>query len=213
MKQKDRTVNFNMGYADLSAICRQKTNTIMRDIAEFERFNIFAEQVQEFRSLAIDFDNTPTDQEFLGVVTASTLSKDELANSVRGKIKELSIFIKQYFGIKSNVYQSLQIKDLSRLNDLSLYRLANSVVRLAKTIDNSSAVAIASIVAETETNNTLFDKAIEEKAILIEERNIATHYRVIFANKLYEQLMDYCEIGRLIWIETHEAKYNDYVIY
>ncbi len=213
MKQKNRTINFNMSYAELSGICKQKANTIMRDIAEFDRFNITAEQIIAFKESVNNFDDLQIDQELLGVVTAATSEKDELANKVRGKIKELSLFIKQYFGIKSNVYQNLRIKELSRMNDLQLHRSANSVVRTARFIDNSSSDAIEIIISEIEIANNLFDNAIENKAIMIEKRNIATHKRIVFANKIYDELINYCEIGRVIWGETHEAKYNDYVIY
>jgi len=213
VKQKYRATNFNMSYAELSGICRQKANTIMRDIAEFERFNISAEEIIEYKESVKEFDNMQIDQELLGLVTAVTHQKGKLAEQVRSRIKELSIFIKQYVGIKSSVYQSRIIKDMSRMTDLQLYRMANGVIRIARRIDNSSASAIEGIILELETTNNLFDKIIEEKATMAENRNIATDKRIEAANQLYEKLSNYCEIGRVIWYETHEAKYNDYIIY
>ena len=190
MKQKYRATNFNMSYAELSGICRQKANTIMRDIAEFERFNISAEEIIEYKESVKEFDNMQIDQELLGLVTAVTHQKGKLAEQVRSRIK-----------------------DMSRMTDLQLYRMANGVIRIARRIDNSSASAIEGIILELETTNNLFDKIIEEKATMAENRNIATDKRIEAANQLYEKLSNYCEIGRVIWYETHEAKYNDYIIY
>ena len=47
----------------------------------------------------------------------------------------------------------------------------------------------------------------------IANRDNAAKERVEKANELYALLTRYCEIGKSIWYETNEAKYNDYIIY
>jgi hypothetical protein len=44
------------------------------------------------------------------------------------------------------------------------------------------------------------------------ERDDATEERINLANALYNNLAKYCQIGKSIWDDISEAKYNDYVI-
>ncbi len=213
MKQSVKKTNFSMSYADLSGISKQKVNTVIRDIAEFERFGITAEQVNAFRAKVEDFDNTQIDQEFRGVIVAATVQKNELANQVRHLIRETSVFIKQHYGLQSSAYQTLEIKELSQLSDTKLFRRANSVIRVARLVAGELPTGIETAVNELETVNNSFSNSIENKNSLVEQRDIATHGRISLANSIYKELMEYCEIGQVVWAETHEAKYNDYVIY
>jgi len=71
----------------------------------------------------------------------------------------------------------------------------------------------AAIITELTNACQAFEDAFAEQRKAIANRDIATENRAEIGNALYEKLMNYCGFGQAIWVETNEAKYNDYVIY
>lgn len=213
MKPIVNKTNFSMSYADLAGISKQKVNTVIRDITEFERFNVTLEKVNAFKAKVEEFDNTQIDQEHRGVIVATTEQKNELANKVRHLIRETTMYFRQTYGANSKFVNAMSISELSSLTDLELHRRAVSVVRVSKIATDELPSSVIGIVNELESTNEAFNNAIDTKSTLVELRDIAAHERVELANSIYKELMNYCEIGQVVWAETHEAKYNDYVIY
>ncbi|MFC2093968.1 hypothetical protein ACFLSV_08725, partial [Bacteroidota bacterium] len=68
-------------------------------------------------------------------------------------------------------------------------------------------------LTELETKCQTLEDALDEQADAIADRDIATEDRIETGNALYDKLINYCSFGQQIWIETDEAKYNDYIIY
>lgn len=80
-----------------------------------------------------------------------------------------------------------------------------------------SQLADEGLTAEKITNliaqRNALDVAIDAQAQGISDRDVATESRVEALNKLYQLLTKYAGIGRDVFYETNEAKYNDYIIY
>ena len=68
---------------------------------------------------------------------------------------------------------------------------------------------IDSLDAEAQSMEDEMNNIAEREAI----RDIKTQERVDKGNELYDFVASYCEIGKIIWQDVDEAKYNDYVIY
>ncbi len=213
MNTNEMKSNFKMSYAELSGLSKQKANTILRDIEVFERLGISADQIMAFKLRVEEFDTKQIDEEYRGEVTTATQSKNEIAEQVIQHIRELSLIVRKHFGKNSGIYLSLKIKELSTVNDLNLFRKANKVCRILRTLDSEFINPFEPVMVELETLSGNFTQSIEYKEQKVEERDIATHARIEEANSIYNEVSYYCNLGQVIWAERNEAKYNDYLIY
>jgi hypothetical protein len=64
-----------------------------------------------------------------------------------------------------------------------------------------------------ETEAQLFEDKLNSVAEGKKLRDDKARERVDLANELYDFVVLYCKIGKLIWENVNEAKYNDYIIY
>jgi len=213
MYSKESKVNFSMSYAELSGVSKQRANTILRDIAEFENYGISEAEILAFKAKVAGFDSMRIDEDYRGLVMQATQDKDELADRIRGKVRELATFIRRTYSTKSGAYARLKLGNIAKLNDLKLYRTVNSFCYVSRSLELELTANIADRLSILEDLNMQFNALIEEKSRRIEERDIATLNRVLLANEIYNQFSEYSRIGQVIWAESNEAKYNDYVIY
>jgi len=213
MYSTEKKTNFKISYAELSMLSHQSYDTIMRDITEFEHFGISSNEVEALKSQAEELDNTPKDEELQGVVMDITISKNEIAEQVRMLIRKSTTFIKLVYNPSTGVYKSLDVESLSRKNDYELYNTAFGVVRISRLKADDFSPNLQDVATELEAAaNQLLQKK-KERHFAIQNRDIATQARVELANSLYSKLSKLTSLGREIWIEQDEAKYNDYVIY
>ncbi len=209
----ERKTNFNMSYAKLSILSYQSCDTIMRDIAEFERFGISSSKVTAFQSQVEALDNTPQDEELQGIVTDITLAKNKLVEQAKTLIREATLFIKLVYPKNTGVYNSLKLTNFSQKSNYELYRMSFGIVRIARLKADSLSPELQTVADELESvSNQLRDK-LKEQYFAMQNRDLATQERVELANSIYKQLSMFYTIGQGVWLERNEAKYNDYIIY
>jgi len=213
MYSKELKTNFNMAYADLSALSKQQVNTIMRDITEFENYGISAAEIQAFRTKVEELDNMRIDEDYRGLVMEATQSKDALAKPIKSSVREIAFFVKQTYDVQSGSYARLNIGEIGKLSDFKLFRTARSFCRVVRSMNLPLTDAIENKLSELESNYEQFSELINEKDKRVEERDVATLNRVLLANEIYNKFSNYSQLGQVIWAERNEAKYNDYVIY
>jgi hypothetical protein len=115
----------------------------------------------------------------------------------------------------SGEYRIFEFKDMAKLSDSDLNKLAKRVVRIGTTYLAqlaSEGLTQAMLTALTALSNS-FDDAQDAQEVAIENRNLATQDRVEKGNTLYAEVARLCSIGRTLYAETNPAKYNDYIIY
>ena len=71
----------------------------------------------------------------------------------------------------------------------------------------------AAILTDLAAKIIVSDNAITLKHTRVSERDIAVNDRIELGNGLYADLVSLADIGKHIWEDVNEAKYNDYVIY
>jgi len=213
MYSKESKVNFSMSYAELAGVSKQRANTIMRDIAEFENYGIKAAEIAAFKAKVVEFDKMRIDEDYRGLVMQATQDKDVLAKQIRSNIRTIAMFVKRAYNTQTGAYARLKLGKIAQISDLKLYRTTNSFCRIVRALDIPLTDTIVEHLSALESENEQFNALIEQKNIKIEERDIATLVRVAMANEIYSQFSDYCNVGQVIWAEQNEAKYNDYVIY
>ena len=215
MKKEEEKRDFSMSFAELEQFVRNVISSMRRDSAEFDNYGVSAGDIDDFEDLCNDFEDLPTDAELEGIVTIKTQAKDAKADELQVETREITTRVEVKFGENSGEYRSLDAGDLTRFSDPSLLRCARRVHRRGTDMlaDLASEGLTQQILDDYDVLIQGFEDALDDKDDAVKDRDIATNNRVQKANELYEFLSNYCNYGKRIWINTNEAKYNDYVIY
>ncbi len=115
----------------------------------------------------------------------------------------------------NGLYKTFGFDDLTHQTDDDLFRTGRRVARVAARLQEV-------LATEGLTKDTLavlseltqkFDDAMDAVAAATETRDIQTQQRVEYGNALFAQLSELASIGKSIYEDKDEARYNDYVIY
>ena len=212
----DTTIrNFSMSYGELIGICSSVYGFMQRDDAEFLLYGVTPVLITNFNDTLQDFIDLPQDQELEAIEINKTYVKNELANELRIVLRSYNTRAKLVFNENAGIYNLFYKKDMNKLNDRDLHLFAEMVKDSAVTyITELSAVGLTPAMnTALATLITNFYNAMFDQKQATANRDNAVKERIEKANELYALLTRYCEIGKTIWYETNEAKYNDYLIY
>lgn len=67
-------------------------------------------------------------------------------------------------------------------------------------------------IAGLSTAASLLDISIDAQHKAIEDRDLATEARITAGNILWDEISRLCSIGKSLYEDEDEAKYNDYVL-
>lgn len=110
--------------------------------------------------------------------------------------------------------EELQDAITTELPDNHLHRMARCVVRTASkhgkqlTDQGLTKAQLAALTGHTE----MFDTAIDAAAEVGEDRDIQTQERIRQGNALFERVTRYTSVGKSLFENVDEARYNAYVI-
>ncbi len=206
---------FNFSYGTLKQLADNTVALIDRDTVEFADRGFNAAKRTALVTAITNFDNAPTDEQLLGIKVEATALKDTKRSSLEKQMRTMFLAAKNVFGENTGKYKEFGDPNLSVQTDSDLARNAKTMATTAtKYLTNlaTEGITTAKIALLTTTRNEL-DAAIDAQTVAINNRDNSTEARVILANNLYQLVVKYNDIGKDIWVETSEAKYNDYVIY
>lgn len=211
--KKETTRNSHLSDGDLKQTADVLAASITRDTVDFATRNVNATTVNNLKTLTSNFDNHSTDEELLGELTAATASKDAVANNIKIAVRPIRNMAENVYGNEGK-YKSFGFTDMDGMSDANLYRLAKRVVRVGTkylaelTVEGLTATQLTALATLATSLDTGLDK-IEEA---IENRDIETQERIKKANLLWAEMMRLTGIGKSIYADVNEAKYNDYVL-
>ena len=207
--------DFAMSYADLIGVCNTIHSCMIRDASQFLGYGVTNILTTGYKSKIDEFSDLPTDSELASDVGIAYEAKNEAANNLRIMLRSFNTRAKVVFGEKSNKYEKFNVRELSKLNDNDLKGFADKVVRSATELltELASAGVTQNLIDDLSDMLITYENAViaVEDAIML--RDDASNNRIKKANEIYKLLTNYCEIGKTIWYETNEARYNDYIIY
>lgn len=206
---------FNFSYGFLKQLADSTLGLIDRDITEFNDRGFTAAKRTALATAISNFDNFATDEQLLGVKVAATATKDAARENVEKQMRTLFLAAKNVFGENTGKYREFGEPNLTLQTDSNLARNAKTMaVTATKYVTDlaGEGITVAKITSLTNARNAL-DVAIDEQTKAINNRDNSTETRITLANTLYDLVVKYSDTGKDIWVETSEAKYNDYVIY
>ena len=116
---------------------------------------------------------------------------------------------------RSGRYRKFGTAKMGDMTDAQLIFCGRRVVRVARQqIDFLAEVGVNEQVIKRVVDAVQdFEKSVNIQQDKVADRDIAVERRIEQGNKLYEELITLCNIGKDIWVETDTAKYENYCIY
>jgi hypothetical protein len=202
-----------MSDGDLKQSADSLHTRMLRDIAFFVERNITEVQLAAFNNLISLFDETDTDQEHQGLVTEATEIKNKIAENIRKAIRPIRNMAEIEYGTKGR-YCTFKFTNMNDMPDADLYRLARRVARVGNKLFDELAqhgLTVAQLTALAQFAKQ-FDGAIENMEDAAENRDMATQNRINKGNALWAEMSRLASIGRSLFEDENEAKYNDYLL-
>ena len=215
MKKQAVHRDYNFPDPELYAQSLERIQYIRRDAAEFLNYGYTEAKIANFENLCKQFTALLTDDELLGEQMVATQKKYEQREKLKSAIRTVMTRVETKYDNKSGRYRKFGTNKLNEMTDPHLILCAHRVMRVA--------TAQMSFLEETGLRPTHIDQVKEaciafENAVHIQldkisERDIAVEVRVELCNKIYQELVLVCNIGKDIWAEKNKSKYDNYCIY
>jgi hypothetical protein len=206
---------FSLSYPDLAMFVSDLVITMTRDAVQFATRGVTAGMITALETLGNDFEVFPTDEYYIGAIQIEVDAKNSSRETATLKIQYISGFFEQKYGIESGEYKQLRVANLVNLSDNNFLVTARAVVSVATSyLSQLTAIGLTqNDIDALEDEAQIFEDKLNAIALKRKERDNKATERADLANELYDFVSQYCKIGKLIWENVNEAKYNDYIIY
>jgi hypothetical protein len=216
MSKKEMIIpNFRFTYGFLKQLADSTLLLIDRDMVQFTDRGFTPVKRTELVTAINTFSGFATDEQLNGIKVAITITKDTDRNALERQMRGIFLAARTVFGEASGAYREFGNADLKHQTEAELVRNAKMMVTTTtKYLTNLATEGITlAKVSALDTLKTNFDNSIDLQTQATYNRDNATEQRAILANNLYTLVIKYNDIGKDIWAEVSEAKYNDYVVY
>ena len=213
MPQQPVARTYTFADADLKQKADLLATSIKRDLAAFATRNINQTNLDALGALIAAFDETSTDEELLGQSVAATETKDATAEAVRRAIRPIRNMAEVAYKGKGK-YHVFGFEDMANLSDNDLYRMGRRVVRVAtrQKADLEPQGLTDAMLTNLGNFCMQLDTDIDNMGAQAENRDLETQDRVTKGNALYAEVMTLASIGKSLFEDSDEARYNDYVM-
>lgn len=215
MKKQAVNRQYNFPDADLYVQCLERIRYAQRDAARFAHYGYDAERLRAFEALCKKFQALPDDDEVLGDQMVATEKKSRAAEQLKGAIRGVMTRVALKYNNRSGRYRKFGTAKMGDMTDAQLLFCGRRVARVARQqIDFLADVGVNENVIRRVTEACRdFENALHIQQDRVAERDIAVERRTEQGNKLYEELVTLCSIGKDIWAETDPVKYENYTLY
>ncbi|MDP2362528.1 MAG: hypothetical protein Q8M94_02030 [Ignavibacteria bacterium] len=171
--------------------------------------------VTAFEALGNAFEVLPSDAYYLAEFISATESKNALRAECTVKLRAVMGYAKIKWNANSAHIKKFGAGDMTNSSDKSFLMTCRMGVTVATGFlaDLTPVGLTQPIIDNLGDTAQLLEDAMNDIAEAQATRDIMTDDRINKGNELYEFVSKYCEIGKIIWVDVNEAKYNDYVIY
>jgi hypothetical protein len=215
MKKQSTNRKHNFPDADLYLQCIERIKYAHRDAKQFEQYSYDKERLRKFIAMCEKFRALPDDDEMVGDQMILTEKKYDAAEALKSAIRSLMTRVGMKYNNRTGRYRKFGTSKMGDMTDAQLIFCGRRVARVARQqIDfledlGVNETVIGRIVAATKN----FEQSVNLQQDKVADRDIAVERRVEQGNKIYDELVLLCNIGKDIWAETDPVKYENYTIY
>ncbi len=215
MKKQPTNRKYNFPDADLYQYCMDSIKNATRDHQLFQQYGIGIDRLKAFQTKCKRFMALPNDDELLGDQMIATDKKYVAAERLKSAIRTVMARVAVKYNNRTGRYRKFGTAKLGDMTDAQLLFCGRRVVRVARQqIDFLADVGVnENILRKVSDAVSNFEKALNIQQDKLADRDIGVERRTEIGNKLYEELIMICNIGKDIWAETDPTKYEQYTVY
>ena len=215
MKKQHVNRKHNFPDADLYLQCMERIKYAHRDIQLFEQYGYDLERLRKFKAMCDRLRELPDDDELLGDQMLMTDKKYEAAEKLKSAIRSVMTRVAMKYSNRSGRYRKFGTAKMGDMTDAQLLFCGRRVARVARQqLDFLAEVGVNEQIIQRVTDACRkFEHALNIQQDRVADRDIAVERRVEQGNKLYEELVTLCNIGKDIWHEKDPVKHEQYTIY
>ncbi|MEL7123428.1 MAG: hypothetical protein AAFO07_28540 [Bacteroidota bacterium] len=215
MKKQAGHRQYNFPDADLYLQCLERMRSAHKEIKQFEQYGYGLDRLKGFKAMCDKFRGLPDDDELLGDQMLTTEKKYKAAENLKTAIRSLMTRVAMKYNNRSGRYRKFGTAKLGDMTDAQLLFCGRRVGRVARQqIDFLADVGVNENVIKRVNNACKdFEVALNIQQDKIADRDIAVERRIDQGNKMYQELIVLCNIGKDIWAEVDPVKYESYTIY
>ena len=214
MKQKEVVRAYGFSDADLRVDSGQLKQFVERDATEFATRNEGQATLDAYQVLLDTVETQKTDKELQGPAIAATAFKNQMVEETKTKLRNIRSIAKSVYGEKG-LYNSFGFDDMDELSDNKLYYLVLRVYRVGvELLPQMSGKGLSSgLLADLEAQGIKILQSLSAQVNAVAVRDVATQQRIINLNALYTEYARLSNLGKDLFLESDEARYNDYTIF
>jgi hypothetical protein len=209
------TREYPMQDADLCAFAYSLISNMTRDDTEFANRGVTAGNISALEDLVTAFEVFPNDDYYRADVSLAVQNKEETRLSMQVKIRDIIQCAVIKWGEGSPQYKKFSAQKMTRESDKVFITTARQVATVATgyLADLTSVGLTSGMITGLTTAADTFHSQMITILDAQELRDSKTQERITKGNEIYSFITRYCTIGKIIWDDEDESKYNDYVIY
>jgi hypothetical protein len=213
MPQQIITRMYSLSDGDLKQKADGLANTLTRDLTDLAARKITDANVKDLRKLISNFDEHSTDAELQGLVEDATIKKNATRKEAEIAIRSIRNMADIVYSGKGK-YSNFGFEDLTKVSDADFYRQAKRVGRMATKYlpDLEPQGLTADQIDALKKLATNFDNDIDAIEDAVENRDVETQERINKGNTLWAEMSKLASVGKAVYEDTNEAKFNDYVL-
>lgn len=206
---------YNIPDADLYVLCLETLKFGLRDIDIFTKYGYDKARLLGFKSLCDTFHKLPDDDELVGDQMVTTEKKSAAAEKLKTAIRGLMTRVEMKYNNRTGRYRKFGTSKIGDMSDPQLLFCGRRVVRVARQqIDFFAEVGMnETIISKVQSTTQDFENALNIQQDKVHDRDIAVERRMDQGNRMYQELVVICNIGKDIWAESDAVKYENYVLY
>ncbi|MEZ4918431.1 MAG: hypothetical protein R2792_04935 [Saprospiraceae bacterium] len=215
MKKQAGHRKYNIPDADLYIRCTEALRNAHRDLEQFKQYGYGVERMKAFKAISDQFRALPDDDELVGDQMITTEKKNQAAESLKTAIRSVMTRVAMKYHDRTGRYRKFGTAKMGDMSDPQLLFCGRRVARVARAqIDFLADVGMNErLIQRVLDACAAFETAMNIQQDRVHDRDISVERRMEQGNKLYEELVVLCDIGKDIWAETDRKKYDQYCLY
>jgi len=213
MSQSTVTRSYPFADGELKQKADGLVSTLTRDLPDLAARKITNGFIDHLRGLISSFDEHSTDAELLGLVEEATIKKNATRREAEIAIRSIRNMADIAYSGKGR-YSNFGFEDMTHATDADFYRLAKRVVRMCTKylpdLEPQGLTPAQLTALQALTKN--FDDSLDDIEDAVETRDVETQERINKGNMLWAEMGKLTSIGKSVYEDTNEAKFNDYVL-
>ncbi len=215
MKKQPENRVYNFPDADLYVQCLERLKYAKRDFKLFADYGYDKGKMEAFYNRCERFKELPNDDETVGDQMIVTQKKYDAADKLKAAIRSMMTRVAVKYHNKSGRYRKFGTAKLGDMTDAQLLFCGRRVARVARQqIDFLAEVGVnEKVISKVVDAYQTFENAMHIQQDRVSERDISVERRVELGNKIYQDLIMLCNIGKDLWNDKDPVKYQNYCIY